>query len=86
VKSYTKAYFKAFGYTVADFIPCEVCSAKAVDIHHIEARSIAAEKLNAMENLMALCRKCHVNYGDKKQHKDFLEQKHRETLEMAGLY
>lgn len=25
-------------------------------------------------NLMALCRKCHVKYVDKKQYKDFLKQ------------
>jgi len=29
-----------------------------------------------IENLMALCRECHVEYGDKKQHLDFLMMKH----------
>jgi 5-methylcytosine-specific restriction endonuclease McrA len=33
-----------------------------------------------IENLMALCRSCHLEYGDKKQHMDFLREKHLEKL------
>ena len=28
-----------FDYAEQDFIPCEMCGAKAVDVHHIERRS-----------------------------------------------
>lgn len=34
-----------------------------------------------IENLMALCRRCHIEYGDKKEHKEFLKEKHDACLE-----
>ena len=30
-----------------------------------------------INNLMALCRKCHIEYGDKKQHKAMLSVTHK---------
>ena len=59
MKPYTKTYLAHFGYSEADFIPCECCGNKAVDIHHLESRSIAKAKINLIDNLMALCRECH---------------------------
>lgn len=67
MKPHTKLYLKQFGYTEADFIPCEVCGRKAVDIHHIEARGMGGTKRDVINNLMAVCRECHVEYGDKKE-------------------
>ena len=72
-------YFNHFGYDISDFIPCEVCGKTAVDIHHIEARGIGGSKeADNIENLMALCREDHLKYGDKKQYKEFLKEKHKE--------
>jgi len=68
VKPHTKTYLNHFGYTKADFIPCEVCGAKAVDIHHIEPRGMGgSKKKDYIENLQALCRKCHheADFGTK---------------------
>lgn len=65
------------GYDTTDFVPCEMCGAKAVDIHHIEARGMGGtKKLDVIENLMALCRPCHIEYGDKKEHIDLLKGVH----------
>jgi len=76
-------YFNHFGYDISDFIPCEVCGKTAVDIHHIEARGIGGSKeADAIDNLMALCREDHIKYGDKKQYKEFLKEKHEEKLKM----
>ena len=81
MKKYTLTYFKHFGYDISDFIPCEVCGKTAVDIHHIEARGIGGSKeADNIENLMALCREDHLKYGDKKQYKEFLKDKHAEKL------
>jgi len=36
---------------------CEYCGKKAVDIHHIQSRGQGGS--NDINNLIALCRKCH---------------------------
>jgi hypothetical protein len=70
-----------FGYDKSDFIPCEICSQKAVDIHHIECRGMGGTKdKNSIENLMALCRHDHLKYGDKKQYKEFLNVVHQQKI------
>lgn len=84
MKHHTKIYFEYFGYGIDDFIPCEVCGAKAVDIHHILCRGMGGSKLkNTIDNLMAVCRKCHNDYGDKKNHIEFLINKHKHKLDNA---
>ena len=81
MKKHTRVYLKYFGYGDQSFIPCEMCGNRAVDIHHIDARGMGGSSLHdGIENLMALCRECHVEYGDKKQHKQMLTEKHRLAL------
>lgn len=78
MKNHTKTYLKYFGYDISDFIPCEMCGLKATDIHHIEARGMGGSKhADTIENLMALCRQCHIDFGDKKQHKEMLKVVHK---------
>ena len=77
LQKHTKIYFQHFGYSPGDFIPCEVCGAVANDIHHIQARGMGGSKnADRIENLMALCRKHHEMYGDRKQWKDWLQKLH----------
>jgi hypothetical protein len=90
MKPHTKAYFKAFGYDVSSWVPCEVSiiekdfckgNGTAVDIHHVEARGMGGSKdANAVNNLMGLCRECHLFYGDKAQFMDFLQVTHRKFM------
>lgn len=81
MKPHVKLYFKHFGYDETDFISCEICGAKSVDIHHVNARGMGGTKeSDNIKNLMALCRECHLKYGDKKQYLEFLKEAHNEKL------
>ena len=72
-----QVYLEGSGYSEGDYIPCEVCESTAVDIHHIEARGMGGTKrTEEFGNLMALCRKCHNEYGDITDLKDMLKQIH----------
>jgi hypothetical protein len=51
-----------FNYEEQDFIPCEMCGARAVDIHHLERRN--KTKNDFIENLVGLCRDCHIKTDD----------------------
>ncbi len=56
MKKYTKIYFDYFGYTKDDFVACEVCGGKGVDIHHIDCRGMGGSKnKDEIKNLMGLC-------------------------------
>jgi hypothetical protein len=77
MQKHTQIYLQGMGYKKTDFIPCEVCGSQAVDVHHIEARGMGGSKrADVIHNLMGLCRKCHIEYGDKKQYKEFLKDIH----------
>jgi 5-methylcytosine-specific restriction endonuclease McrA len=55
-----------------------MCGQTANDIHHIEARGMGGSKLkDNIENLMAMCRKCHMDLGDKKEHKVMMKVVHQ---------
>lgn len=56
MQKHTKIYLDYFSLGEQDFIPCEACGAKAVDIHHIYGRGKGKDTI---DNLMALCRKHH---------------------------
>ena len=74
-----------FGYDLSDFISCEVCGKQAVDINHIIPRGMGGtKKLDEIKNLMAVCRKCHIDFADRKQYKDFLDEKHLQFIESHG--
>ena len=83
MKPHVRTYLNHFDFDQTDFTPCEVCESKAVDIHHIHARGMGgSKKADNIENLMALCRNCHIEYGDKKQHIDFLTQIHKDKCNL----
>lgn len=70
------------GLSPVEFISCEVCGRRAVDIHHIESRGMGGSKLlDTPENLMALCRECHheADFGVELS-RDFLKAVHLKKL------
>jgi 5-methylcytosine-specific restriction endonuclease McrA len=56
MQRHTKIYMDHFQYGEQDFIPCEVCSARAIDVHHLNGRGPGKD---VIDNLMGLCRGCH---------------------------
>ena len=63
MERHVKNYLDAFGFSGMEFMPCEVCGASAVDIHHVEPRRNFGSKRKVeqdkVDNLVALCRNCH---------------------------
>ena len=56
-----------------------------VDIHHIDCRGMGGSKdKDKIENLMGLCRQHHLEYGDKKEHIEFLKEKHLTFMQYYG--
>jgi 5-methylcytosine-specific restriction endonuclease McrA len=87
MRKHTKIYFDYFGYGKEDFVSCEVCGRRACDVHHIDCRGMGGSKnKDVIENLMAVCRECHIKYGDKKEYMDFLKEKHHEFMEAYGKF
>jgi len=66
----------SMGFVPGDWIPCEVCNAEAVDIHHVTPRSMGGS--DEPENLIALCRVkdggtgCHDKAADGDLTKEYL--------------
>ena len=68
MKKHTKIYIDHFNYCEQDFVPCEMCGTKAVDVHHIEPRGMGGSKTkDYIENLVGLCRQCHLKAEKSKE-------------------
>jgi 5-methylcytosine-specific restriction endonuclease McrA len=81
MQKHTRIYLDSLGYTDTDFVSCEVCGKCATDVHHIEARGMGGSKeRDTIDNLQALCRPCHIKYGDRKDLKPFLIELHKERM------
>ena len=71
MKKYIKTYLKHNNFDVGDFIPCQICSALAVDIHHIIKRSQGGK--DTPDNLIALCRECHTKAHNEQFEIEYLQ-------------
>ena len=61
MQKHTKIYIDYYDYCESDIILCEICDKVAVDIHHLISKGIGGSKTkDYIENLIAVCRDCHV--------------------------
>ena len=61
MKKHVKIYMDYHDYVLDDVILCSACGTVAVDIHHLEGRKMGGSKnKDFIENLIALCRRCHI--------------------------
>ncbi len=75
---HVKIYLSFFDYAPGEFIPCEHCKCKAVDIHHLVFRSQLGK--DEIENLMALCRNCHDKAHNSTEFNTKLKDAHRNHI------
>lgn len=83
-----KIYFSALGITPGDFVASEVSGAQAVDVHAIIPDGMGGrpnKDTHRIENLIALTRKEHLEYGDKQHYKAWLFKVHRNFLRQYGV-
>jgi ribosome-binding protein aMBF1 (putative translation factor) len=81
MKKHVQIYLDYFGYVADDTILCEVCGRRAQDIHHVHCRGMGGSgKKDEISNLMAVCRDCHIKFGDKKQYIEYLTDIHNQHL------
>jgi len=84
MQKHVKIYLEYFGKSTADFVGCEICNSKAVDIHHIIPRSKFGSKTkdeqDKIENLIALCRNCHNEAHANSFSKEQLTEIHKKNL------
>jgi|GEM_PF-929186 hypothetical protein len=79
MQRHTKIYFVFFGYAPGDFVPSELNFRLATEIHHIKNKGMGGTnnpEINHIENIMAVNRKEHDEYGDKKKYLSFLKTSH----------
>lgn len=77
MKAHTKIYMDFFDYVIDDFIPCEVCGRRAVDVHHINPRGMGGSKTkDYIENLVGLCREHHNKCERDKQYNQEVKELH----------
>tara|TARA_R100000781_G_C3999497_1_gene99756 strand:- start:266 stop:538 length:273 start_codon:yes stop_codon:yes gene_type:complete len=69
-----------FDYGEQDFIPCEMCGSRATDIHHIERRTRNKVTNDFVENLVGLCRDCHVKAESDSMFNMFCRIQHLENV------
>ncbi len=78
---HTKIYLDYYGYDETDFIGCECCGKRSVDIHHLSAKGMGGSKLkDYIENLIAVCRECHVKCHSYKDFNDKAKEIHLNNL------
>ena len=78
---YKKVYLDYFDLDISDFIACEVCGSRAIDIHHIEPKGMGGSKTkDNIENLIAVCRGCHIGCHNSKKFNNYAKEIHLKNL------
>jgi len=79
MQKHTKIYMNFFGYEISDTILCEMCSSPCQDIHHLSPRGMSKSK-DYIENLVGMCRDCHINAESDNMFNMFCRIKHLENV------
>ena len=88
MKKHTRLYLDFFGFKIPEDCVCEICESPSVDIHHLKSRGMGGDpkgKKDVIENLMAVCRKCHDECGDVPAKMEMLTEIHLKFMKYNGL-
>ena len=66
-----------FDYGEQDFVPCELCGNKCVDVHHLDGRGKGKDIIG---NLIGLCRDCHIKCHSSKEFNKKAKESHEYNL------
>ena len=77
MQKHVKIYMDFFDYGEQDFMPCEWCGKRLNDCHHINGRGKGKD---VIENLVGLCRECHLKCHSSKEFNKQVEQKHLKII------
>jgi len=80
MQKHTKIYINFFGYDESSTILCEMCNQVACDIHHLERRTRNKVTNDYIENLVGLCRDCHISAESDKSFNMYTRIKHLENV------
>ena len=78
MQKHQKIYKEYFSFALDEYVPCEGCGAASVDVHHLTPRSLGGQ--NDIENLCAVCRKCHDRAHTFPSYNEYLKIKHLKKL------
>ena len=88
MKNHVRVYLKFWGYAVSPMsqekVLCDGCEANfASDIHHVSRRgSGGSKKKDTPQNLVALCRNCHILCESFKSYNDKVRDKLEKKIKM----
>jgi hypothetical protein len=91
LKKHIKVYLEGMYIPICErfedmYIRCEWCNGSAVDVHHLDPRGRGSSKLkDYLENLVGLCRKCHLKAEARQIDREELKKIHLRNIEMAAL-
>ena len=88
MKKHCKIYLEGMGYEILDrfedmSVYCEVCGQPAKDCHHIDSRGMGGSKTkDTLDNLIGLCRECHLSAHKNELSKEYLRNIHNQNLKL----
>ncbi len=81
MKHHTKIYFEGMKIHPSEWVACEWCGQTAVDVHHLSPRGKGSSKTkDYIENLMGLCRSCHLKAESRELSREELTEKHLKNI------
>ena len=80
MQKHTRVYLDFFNFEEGDYIPCEMCHAPCVDVHHLQKRTRNKVTNDYIENLMGLCRSCHIKAESDSIFNSYCRIKHLELV------